>query len=138
MLACVPEPDLDEAVSQLFDVSSAAQGDSALLAPRGSTPAAAALAEAAAPWLPAGGARWALDHVAGTQFVRVDAVCDTRGIAPELREYLPLLSEVLFKAPTFAADGSKVSGDDNVNALRRRTVSYGCSVGSGSGTGWGF
>jgi Zn-dependent M16 (insulinase) family peptidase len=124
MLSCVPEPDLEEATTQLFDVQS--------------FPGSTALTKSAEAWV-SPGQQWALDHVAGTQFCRVDVCCDTRGLSPHLREFLPLLSEVLLKAPTYDKDGSVVSADDNISQLRRRTVSYGCGTGLlGSGTSWGF
>ena len=126
MLSCVPEPDLEEATTQLFDVQSY---------PRSSSTALKQKAEA---WV-SSGQNWALDHVAGTQFCRVGVCCDTRGLSPHLREFLPLLSEVLLKAPTYDDQGKVISADDNISQLRRRTVSYGCGTGLlGSGTSWGF
>ena len=70
MLSCVPEPDLEEATTQLFDVQS--------------FPGSTALTKSAEAWV-SPGQQWALDHVDGTQFCRVDVCCDTRGLAPELR-----------------------------------------------------
>ncbi|KAH8070912.1 peptidase [Aureococcus anophagefferens] len=138
MLDCVPEPDLDEAVSQLFTVASAQQADHAGGGPcEPRAPAAAALAKAttavAPPSESRGNARWTFDHVDGTQFCRVDAACDTSGLSPRLRSYLPLFSEVLFKAPVFGADGVRGTADANVEELRRTTVSYGAGVGHGGG-----
>ena len=138
MLDCVPEPDLDEAVSQLFTVASAQQADHAGGGPcEPRAPAAAALAKAATaaapPSDPRGNARWTFDHVDGTQFCRVDAACDTSGLSARLRSYLPLFSEVLFKAPVFDEHGVRGTADGNVEDLRRTTVSYGAGVGHGGG-----
>jgi len=133
MLSCVPEPDLEEATSQLFEVQSCVQVD--ILKARGDS---AQLTARAAAWVPPHH-KWALDHVDGTQFCRADVCCDTRGISSALREFLPLLAEVLLKAPTFGKEGTFMSADDNISQLRRRTVSYGCGTGLlGSGTSWGF
>ena len=80
MLSCVPEPDLEEATTQLFDAEPRFRTALTQKAGRGCL-----RQQGPGPW-PARGRR-------------VDVCCDTRGLAPELREFLPLLSEVLLKAP---------------------------------------
>ena len=99
MLSCVPEPDLEEATTQLFDVQS--------------FPGSTALTKSAEAWV-SPGQQWALDRRRDA-VLWVDVCCDTRGLSPHLREFLPLLSEVLLKAPTYDKDGS-VSADDNINS----------------------
>ena len=106
MLSCVPEPDLEEATTQLFDVQS--------------FPGSTTLTKSAEAWVS--------PTAVGPGSCRRDAVLSGRRLlryyvvlAPELREFLPLFSEVLLKAPTYDKDGSVVSADDNISQLRRRT-----------------
>ena len=96
MLSCVPEPDLEEATTQLFDVQSF-PGSTALTRKRrrGSLPASSG------PWIMS----------PGRSFVGWTSAATRAGCHP-IYESSYLLSEVLLKAPTYDKDGKVVSADD--------------------------
>ena len=104
----VSPPDIQEAIDKMFHV------DQLALSENGST---------------GGGLLLKVD---GTQFCRVDLACATASIPQHLRQYLPLLSELLFTSPT--EDGSRPY-EEVVDELRRQTVQYGAGTGmAGGGT----
>ena len=61
---------------------------------------------------------WAEWNHIDSSFVSVGAAFDTSGLPTELRLYLPLLWEMLFKLPCTLDDGTKMSKDEFVAALQ--------------------